>query len=48
MFSKEIIIVLGLLIFMVIGLLSHFLPYGVTGMICCVALVFAGINDIPK
>lgn len=47
MLSKEVIIVLGLLVFMVIGLLSHFLPYGVTGMICCVALVFAGINDIP-
>ena len=47
MFTREVIIVLCLLLFMVVGLLTHFLPYGVIGMTCCVVLVLTGINDIP-
>ncbi len=45
--TYEMIVVLLILIFMVVMLLSHALPYGVTGMICCVALVLTGVNDIP-
>lgn len=44
--SAQVIVVLCLLVFMVIGLLTHFLPYGVVSMICCVVLVLTGVNDI--
>lgn len=45
--TYEMIVVLLILLFMVVMLLSHALPYGVTGMICCVALVVTGVADIP-
>ena len=45
--TYEMIVVLLILVFMVVMLLSHAIPYGVTGMICCVALVLTGVSDIP-
>lgn len=42
----EMIIVLAILAFMVVMLLTRIIPYGVTGMICCVAFVLTGICDI--
>lgn len=44
--STEMIIVLCILAFMVVMLLSHKLPYGVTGMICCVLFVLTGVADL--
>lgn len=45
--NLEMIIVLIILLFMVVGLLFNIFPYGVTAMICCVAFVLTGICDIP-
>lgn len=45
--TKEMIFVLVILAFMVVMLLTRILPYGVTGMICCVAFVLTGVCDIP-
>lgn len=42
----EMIIVLAILAFMVVMLLTHAIPYGVTGMICCVAFVLTGVCDL--
>ena len=42
----EMIIVLAILAFMVIMLLTRAIPYGVTGMICCVAFVLTGVCDL--
>lgn len=44
--TTQMIIVLCILAFMVIMLLTRPIPYGVTGMICCIALVLTGICDI--
>lgn len=44
--STQLIITLCILAFLVVMLLSHKLPYGVTGMICCVLFVFFGILDL--
>lgn len=44
--STEMIIVLCILAFMVVMLFSHKLPYGVTGMICCVLFVLTGVADL--
>lgn len=44
--TTEMIIVLCILAFMVVMLLTHALPYGVTAMICCVAFVLTGVCDI--
>lgn len=44
--STEMIIVLCILAFMVVMLLTHKLPYGVTGMICCVLFVLTGVADL--
>lgn len=45
--TTEMMIVLCILAFMVIMLLTHKLPYGVTAMICCVLFVLTGVADIP-
>lgn len=42
----EMIIVLAILAFMVVMLLTRIIPYGVTGMICCVAFVLTGVCDL--
>lgn len=39
-------IVLCILAFMVVMLLTHKLPYGVTAMICCVMFVLTGVADL--
>lgn len=44
--STEMIIVLCILAFMVVMLLTHKLPYGVTAMICCVLFVLTGVADL--
>lgn len=44
--SAQLIATLCILAFMVIMLLWHKIPYGVTGMICCVAFVFTGVLDL--
>lgn len=44
--TTEMIIVLCILAFMVVMLLTHALPYGVTAMICCTAFVLTGVCDI--
>ncbi len=44
--TTEMIIVLCILAFMVVMLLTHALPYGVTAMTCCVAFVITGVCDI--
>lgn len=44
--TTEMIIVLCILAFMVVMLLTHVLPYGVTAMMCCVAFVLTGVCDI--
>lgn len=44
--TTEMIIVLCILAFMVVMLLTHALPYGVTAMMCCVAFVLTGVCDI--
>ncbi len=43
----DMTVVLLLLLFVVVALLTHIIPYGVTGMICCVTLVVTGVFDIP-
>ena len=45
--TKEMMIVLCILAFMVFMLLTRIIPYGVTAMICCVAFVLTGVCDIP-
>ena len=45
--TTQMIIVLAILAFMVFMLLTRLIPYGVTGMICCVAFVLTGVCDIP-
>lgn len=42
----EMIIVLAVVVFMVVMLLTRAIPYGVTGMICCVAFVLTGVCDL--
>lgn len=44
--TTDMIIVLCILAFMVVMLLTHKLPYGVTGMICCVLFVLTGVADL--
>lgn len=44
--STQLIITLCIMVFMVVMLLSHKLPYGVTGMVCCVLFVLFGILDL--
>lgn len=44
--TTEMVLVLCILAFMVIMLLTHKLPYGVTGMICCVLFVLTGVADL--
>ena len=44
--STQLIITLCILAFLVVMLLSHKLPYGVSAMICCVLFVFFGILDL--
>lgn len=44
--SVQLIITLCILAFMVVMLLWHKLPYGVTAMICCVAFVLTGVLDL--
>lgn len=46
MITTEMIIVLCILAFMVVMLLTHKLPYGVTAMICCVLFVLTGVANI--
>ena len=45
--TTEMIITLCILAFMVVMLLTHKLPYGLTGLICLVAFVLTGVADIP-
>lgn len=42
----EMIIVFAVVVFMVVMLLTRAIPYGVTGMICCVAFVLTGVCDL--
>jgi di/tricarboxylate transporter len=44
--SSQIVITLLILLFMVVMLLSHKLPYGLTAMICCTLFVLTGVTDI--
>ncbi len=44
--SAQMMIVLCILAFMVVMLLTHKLPYGVTAMICCVMFVLTGVADL--
>ena len=44
--NTEMIIVLCILAFLVVMLLSHKLPYGVSAMICCVLFVLTGVADL--
>ena len=44
--STQLIITLCILAFLVVMLLTHKLPYGVSAMICCVLFVFFGILDL--
>lgn len=46
--TMDMIIVLLLLVFVVIALLTHVIPYGVAGMICCVMLVLTGVFTIEE
>ena len=46
--TMDMIIVLLLLAFVVIALLTHVIPYGVAGMICCVTLVLTGVFTIEE
>lgn len=43
----QMIIVLCTLVFMVVGLITHVLPYGLTAMICCMIFVLTRICDVP-
>ena len=44
--STQLLITLCILAFLVVMLLTHKLPYGVSAMICCVLFVFFGILDL--
>ena len=44
--TTPMIITLCIMAFMVVMLLTHWLPYGLTGMICCVLFVLTGVADI--
>lgn len=44
----QMYIVLALLVFMIFMFFTHKVPYGVTTMTCCVALVLTGVFDIPQ
>lgn len=44
--NVQMIMALCILVFMVVMLLAHVLPYGVTAMICCVLFVFTGVLDL--
>ncbi|SFG69043.1 SLC13 family permease [Oribacterium sp. WCC10] len=44
--NTQIVITLCILAFMVVMLLTHKLPYGLTAMICCTAFVLTGVSDI--
>lgn len=44
--NVQMIMALCILVFMVVMLLTHVLPYGVTAMICCVLFVFTGVLDL--
>lgn len=44
--TTQVIITLCILAFMVVMLLSHKLPYGLTGIICCTLFVLTGVADI--
>ena len=46
--TTDMIIVLALLVFVVTALLTHIVPYGVAGMICCVTLVLTGVFTIEE
>ena len=46
--TMDMIIVLLLLVFVVVALLTHVIPYGVAGMICCVMLVLTGVFTIEE
>ena len=48
MVTTEMIITLCILAFMVIMLLTHKLPYGVTAMICCVLFVLTGVARLGE
>jgi len=45
--TTQMMIVLAIMAFMVVMLLSHKLPYGLTAMICCTLFVLTGVADIP-
>lgn len=44
--NLQVILVLCILTFMVISLLMHKLPFGVTGMLCCALFVVTGLADM--
>lgn len=44
--TPQLIIVLLVMAFMIFALLSHILPFGVTGMLCCTLLVLTGVMDM--
>lgn len=44
--NVQMIMALCILVFMVVMLMTHVLPYGVTAMICCVLFVFTGVLDL--
>ena len=44
--TTQMIITLCILAFMVIMLLTHRLPYGLTAMICCALFVLTGVTDL--
>lgn len=44
--TTDMIIVLCILVFMLVMLLTHKLPFGVSAMICCVLFVLTGVADI--
>ena len=44
--NVQMMISLCIMVFMLVMLLTHMLPYGVTGMICCVLFVLTGILDL--
>jgi di/tricarboxylate transporter len=46
MITTQMIIVLCTLLFMMVMLMTHVMPYGVTAMTCCVIFVVTGVCDI--
>ncbi len=46
MITTQMIIVLATLLFLMIMLMTHAVPYGVAGMTCCVVFVLFGVCDI--